>query len=71
MKISSVWSCSRTIDLMYLLVGNYDKNANKNVQAKSKRFYGMNGLFLCNAEYGFNPSNILIYRYLQILLLTF
>ena len=37
---------------------------------KSKRLYGLNGLFFRNAEYGLKPPNILIYRELQILLLT-
>ena len=62
----SVWSCSGTLDLMYLLVGNYDKNTYQSVQAESKRFYGENGLFFRNTEYSFSHrlmvSETLIYR---------
>ena len=56
MKVSSVWSCSGTIDLMYLFVGNYDKNTYKSVQAESKRFYGMNALFFRDTEYSFETA---------------
>lgn len=62
----SVWSRSGTIDLMYLLVGNYDKNTNKTVHAKSKRFLRHERSFFCNAEYSLIAANALIYRELQI-----